>query len=137
MSVPVRLTLAGHTFVVTPTERCGINTGRRRYRVECETCGTVEATTDAAERIRSHIVWMRVGDEDEALMLRSVVRDALELALASATTTGLLRLGNAVALWAGMARLWAARCQKCGGNTHAGNPYGEECTACDGRGWRS
>lgn len=83
MSAPARLTLAGHTFVVTPTQHYGINTGRLRYRVECETCGTVEheATTGAAERIRSHIVWTRAGDE--ALLLSSVVHDALAMAQAA------------------------------------------------------
>lgn len=47
----------------------------------------------------------------------------------------LRRIGVAVAVWAGMARLWKARCRKCGANTSAGNPYGEACPRCDGLGW--
>ena len=42
MGETVRMTLAGHVFAVTPTEHYGIHTGRQRFRVECETCGSTE-----------------------------------------------------------------------------------------------
>lgn len=31
-------TVGDHTFKITTTDKDGINTGRRRYRVECTTC---------------------------------------------------------------------------------------------------
>ena len=47
----------GHHFRVTATAQLGVDTGRRRYRVECLSCGEVvhEATTGAHANIRFHL----------------------------------------------------------------------------------
>ena len=80
MGETVRMTLAGHVFAVTPTEHYGIHTGRQRFRVECETCGSTEheATTGPVERIRRHLMWTRAGDAE--FLLGAVLNDALRMA---------------------------------------------------------
>lgn len=47
----------GHEFRVTATHLVGWNTGRRRYRVECVTCGIEvhEATTGPESLVNSHL----------------------------------------------------------------------------------
>lgn len=47
-----------HHLRVTATSHLGCDTGRRRYRVECLTCGTIvhEATTGAYPNMQSHVV---------------------------------------------------------------------------------
>lgn len=47
----------GHHFRVTATGKLGVDTGRRRYRVECLSCGEIvhEATTGAHANIRYHL----------------------------------------------------------------------------------
>ncbi|HSX22905.1 MAG TPA: hypothetical protein VLE97_09050 [Gaiellaceae bacterium] len=47
----------GHHFRVTATARLGVDTGRRRYRVECLSCSEIvhEATTGAHANIRYHL----------------------------------------------------------------------------------
>lgn len=50
---------------------------------------------------------------------------------------GLRRLGNAIALWAGMARLWAGRCRNCDGTGVDYDEYGAiPCDRCNGRGFK-
>lgn len=50
-------TRSGHAFRVTPTDSFGLHSGRRRYRVDCLTCGEVahEATTGPSETIERHL----------------------------------------------------------------------------------
>src|SRR5262249_28733735 len=45
-----------HAYRVTPTDEMAINTGRRRFRVECLTCEETlhEATTGTSSRILAH-----------------------------------------------------------------------------------
>lgn len=47
----------GHHLRVMTTGELGCDTGRRRYRVECLTCGEVvhEATTGAHANMKSHV----------------------------------------------------------------------------------
>jgi len=49
----------GHHLRVTATSELGIDTGRRRYRVECLTCGEIvhEATTGPRWNMARHPRW--------------------------------------------------------------------------------
>ncbi len=49
---------AGHTFRITATDRTGFHSGRRSYRVVCETCSMEEvheATTGPMAHVELHI----------------------------------------------------------------------------------
>ena len=65
----------GHHMRVTGTSALGCDTGRRRYRVECLTCGELlhEATTGAYANMERHIVRLRWAAEAVA---RAVAKDA-------------------------------------------------------------
>jgi hypothetical protein len=47
-----------HRMILTPTDLHGVDSGRRRWRVVCETCKTLvhEATTGPEARVREHII---------------------------------------------------------------------------------
>lgn len=66
----------------------------------------------------------------EALVARLEAEDRSE-----AMDAGIRRIGIALVIWSAMAKLWKARCQKCGAATAAGNKYSELCYGCDGFGW--
>jgi hypothetical protein len=59
--------LDGHHQRVTATGEVGIDSGRRRYRVECLTCAEIvhEATTGAFANMERHVRWARE-DADRA-----------------------------------------------------------------------
>ena len=63
----------GHHQRVTATDQLGRHSGRRRYRVECLTCGAVvhEATTGAHANMRTHA---RFAAEDAALAFTRAVQ---------------------------------------------------------------
>ena len=63
----------GHHQRVTATDQHGCDSGRRRYRVECLTCGGVvhEATTGAHSNMRTHA---RFAAEDAALAFTRAVQ---------------------------------------------------------------
>lgn len=46
-----------HDIRITPTTLFGVDSGRRRYRVECHTCQVVvhEATTGPDIRVKEHL----------------------------------------------------------------------------------
>ena len=46
-----------HEMVIEPTDQVGMNTGRRRWRVECRSCRALvhDATTSPSGAVRSHI----------------------------------------------------------------------------------
>lgn len=52
-----KFTCDGHTFHVFPTDEFGMHTGRRRYRIECSTCGVTvhEATTSWGAMVDMHL----------------------------------------------------------------------------------
>jgi len=54
---PTLLEVRGHTFEILPTKEAGFHSGRRRYLVECATCGVTvhEATTGPAENMVMHL----------------------------------------------------------------------------------
>jgi len=57
----------GHRFRISATRESGLHTGRRRCRVECQTCEEVvhEATTGPGERIMEHLRFRRSRDKGD------------------------------------------------------------------------